>query len=142
MANVARARPAGPGETRTYVRLHLPFLHRRSRRILFSIALLAGFLFTISDTCLHASNHFVNAASTNGAAARSEEQDRWVAVALRAIVQLVVSASIAAGTKNWPWGPVRAWPRLLVMVSRSHCLIDPVLFFKLPHSINNRMPEL
>lgn len=90
-------------------------IDKRSRRILFSIALLAGFLFTISDTCLHASNHFVNAASTNGAAARSEEQDRWVAVALRAIVQLVVSASIAAGTKNWPWGPVRAWPRLLVM---------------------------
>ena len=94
-------------------------LYRRSRRILFSIALLAVFLFTISDTCLHASNHFVNAAA-NGATARPEQQDQWVAVFLRSIVQLVVSASIAAGTKNWPCGPVRAWPRLLVVVSRRH----------------------
>lgn len=87
---------------------------KRSRRILFSIALLAVFLFTISDTCLHASNHFVTAAAS-GAAARSEHQDRWVAVFLRSIVQLVVSASIAAGTRNCPWGPVRTWPRLLVV---------------------------
>jgi len=83
-------------------------LDKRSRRILFSLALLAVFLFTTSDTCLHASNHFVKAAG-------SGEQNRWVAVALRSVVQLVVSASIAAGTKNCPWGPVRAWPRLLVI---------------------------
>ena len=93
-------------------------LHRRSRRILFSLALLGVFLFTISDTCLHASNHFAKAGGGGGA--RSGEQDRWVAVFLRSIVQLVVSASIAAGTKNCPWGPVRAWPRLLVVVSRCH----------------------
>ena len=93
-------------------------VHRRSRRILFSLALLGVFLFTISDTCLHASNHFAKAGGGGGA--HSGEQDRWVAVFLRSIVQLVVSASIAAGTKNCPWGPVRAWPRLLVVVSRCH----------------------
>ena len=96
------------------------FPFRRSRRILFSLALLAVFLFATSDTCLHASNHFVKAAT--GGAAGSEEQNRWVAVALRSVVQLVVSASIAAGTKNCPWGPVRAWPRLLVVVSTSRVI--------------------
>jgi hypothetical protein len=95
---------------------------RRSRRLLFLLSLLGVLFFTLSDTCLHASNAYTtpNANTSDGgsgdASQRSPEQDRWVAVALRAVVQVVISASMAAGTKNVPWGPVRAWPRLIVTV--------------------------